>query len=264
MNDQREVVCCPHRELAVGWGLHSLEPAEESLVAAHLPACPECKGAAAQSEELGAMLGLSVPELIPSAELEQRILSVTGPRKVAPLVTPPAPPWPPQVQRVPRFSRLRFGQLAAAAAVVLVAASVVLGVRVVQLGGQLNQAQRQVTDMSETVQTAADPAATRVPLVTKDGQPVGMVLASRNQVAVVPTRLPSNRVADQTYVLWGLAGQTPIGLAAFDVAGGIPRLHPVPSATQTRAFTAYAISLEPGRRVPAVPTDVVASGQVTS
>jgi len=263
MNDQRDVACCPHRELAVGWALHSLEPAEESLVAAHLPGCPECKVAATQSEELGAMLGLSVPELIPSAGLEQRILSVTGPRKVAPLVTPPAPPSPP-VQRIFWLSRRRFGELAAAAAVVLVAASVVLGVRVVQLGGQLDQAQRQVTAMSETIQTVADPAATRVPLVTKDGQAVGMVLASRNQVAVVPTRLPSNRVADQTYVLWGLAGETPIGLAAFDVPGGIPRLHPVPSATQTRAFTAYAISLEPGRRVPAVPTDVLASGQVTS
>jgi hypothetical protein len=91
-----------------------------------------------------------------------------------------------------------------------------------------------------------------------------MVLATRNQVAVVPTQLPSNRVADQTYVLWGLAGETPIGLAAFDVSGNGPRLHPVPSATQTGKFTAYAISLEPGRRVPAVPTDVVASGKVTS
>ncbi|MDQ3826146.1 MAG: anti-sigma factor, partial [Actinomycetota bacterium] len=114
------------------------------------------------------------------------------------------------------------------------------------------------------IQRAADPGAIRVPLVTKDGQAVGMVLASRNDVAVVPTRLPSNRVADQTYVLWGLAGETPIGLAAFDVSGDVPRLHPVPSATQTGIFTAYAISLEPGRRVPAVPTDVIASGQVTS
>ena len=147
---------------------------------------------------------------------------------------------------------------------ILVGVAVVLGVRVVQLDGQLNQAQRQATAMSEAIQSAADPGATRVPLVTKDGQAVGMVLASRNQVAVVPTRLPNNRVADQTYVLWGLAGKTPVGLTAFDVSGDVPRLHPVPSATQTGRFTAYAISLEPGRRVPAVPTDVIASGQVTS
>jgi hypothetical protein len=261
MNDQRDV--CPHRELAVGWALHSLEPAEESLVAAHLPACPECAAAAALCEEVGAMLGLSVPELIPCAGLEQRILSVTGAGTAAPLVTPPEPPAPP-AQRIAWLPRRRFGALAAAAAVILAGAAVVLGVRVVQVGGQLNQAQRQVTAMSEAIQRAADPAAIRIPLVTKAGQAVGMVLASRNQVAVVPTRLPSNRVADQTYVLWGLTGETPIGLAAFDVSGDIPRLHPVPSATQTGKFTAYAISLEPGRRVPAVPTDVIASGQVTS
>lgn len=265
MNDQREVARCPHRELAVGWALHSLEPAEESLVAAHLSTCTECAGVAAQSEEIGAMLGLSVPELIPSAELEQRVLGVTGASAAPPLATPLAPaPASLAVQRIPWNSRLRFRELAAAAAVVLLAVSVALGVRVVQLGGQLNQAQRQVTALSEAIQSAADPAATRVPLVTKDGQAVGMVLASRNQVAVVPTRLPSNRVADQTYVLWGLAGETPIGLAAFDVSAGAPRLHPVRSATQTGKFTAYAISLEPGRRVPAVPTDVIASGQVTS
>jgi hypothetical protein len=217
------------------------------------------------------MLGLSVPEMVPSAQLEERVLSVTGIRSMAPTAVVPAPAAPPAQSPTPSaapgvrwLSRLRYGELAAAAAVILVAAAAVLGARVVQLGGQLNQAQRQVTAMSEAIYSAADPAAIRVPLVTKEGRAVGMVLASPHQVAVVSTRLPSNRVADQTYVLWGLAGQTPVGLAAFDISGDTPRLHPVPSATQTGKFTAYAISLEPGRRVPAVPTVVVASGQVTS
>src|SRR5437588_4697072 len=155
MNDQRDVAHCLHRELAVGWALHCLEPAEESLVAAHLPECPECAAAAALSEEVGAMLGLSVPELIPSVGLEQRILSVTGTGTAAPLVTPPEPQEPP-AQRISWLSRLRFGQLAAAAAVILVGVAVVLGVRVVQLDGQLNQAQRQATAMSEAIQSAAD------------------------------------------------------------------------------------------------------------
>lgn len=262
MNDQRDAPGCPHHELAVGWALHSLEPAEESLVAAHVSTCPACAEAAAQAEEVGAMLGLSVPDLVPSAELEQRILTAAGvtsaaPADAGPVSTQPAP-------RTRWLSQLRSGKVAVAAAAILVAIAAVLGVRVVQLGGQLNQAQREVTAMSQTIQRVADPAVVRVPLVTRDGQAVGMVLASRNQVAVVPTRLPSNRVADQTYVLWGLAGGTPIALAAFDASGDVPRLHPVPSATQTEKFSAYAISLEPGRRAPAVPTDVVASGQVTS
>jgi hypothetical protein len=262
MNNQSRVEDCPHTELAVGWALHSLEPAEESLVAAHLPECPLCARVASRIEEVGAMLGLSVPEYIPSAELEQRILSVTGTRWTEPVVplVPPAPPDRP----IPRLSRLRFRELAGVAAAILVAAAVVLGVRVVQLDGQLDQAQRQATALSETVRSAADPAAVRVPLVATDGQPVGMVLASHDQVAVVPTRLPSNRVADQTYVLWGLAGKTPIALGAFDVSGEAPQLHAVPSGARMGTFTGYAVSLEPGRRAPAVPTEVVASGLVNS
>ncbi len=262
MNDQRQVADCPHGELAIGWALRSLEPAEESLVAAHLPDCLACRCMAAQTEEVGAMLGLSVPELIPSAGLEQRILSVTGTQWDAPVV-PLVPPTPP-VRSASVLSWFPPVKLLAAAAAVLVVAAMGLGVWVVQLDGQLNQAQQQVTVMSEALQSAADPAAVRVPLATKDGRRVGMVLASDGQVAVLPTRLPSNRVADQTYVLWGLAGQTPIALAAFDVSGEKPKLHAVPSATRVGSFTGYAISLEPGRHAPVVPTEVVASGRVTS
>jgi anti-sigma-K factor RskA len=260
MNDQHRVADCSYRELAIGWALHALEPAEESLVAAHMPECPTCTSTAAETEEVGAILGLSIPEVIPSAELEQRVLSVTGARWAAPVV-PLAPSTPP-ARHITKPSRLRTRELLAAAAVILLAAAVVLGVRVVQLNGQLNQAQRQVTGMSEAIQSAADPAVVRVPLFAKDGGAVvGMVLASPDRVAVVDTRLPSNRVQDQTYVLWGLTGGAPIALAAFDVASQAPRLHAVPSATGTGKFTGYAVSLEPGRRTPAAPTDVVAASR---
>jgi anti-sigma-K factor RskA len=258
MNDQRDrVTYCPHRELAVGWALHVLEPAEESLVAAHLPHCPVCTSIAAETEEVGAMLGLSIPTALPSAELEQRVLSVAGAGWEAPVV-----PLAPSAWKV-KLSRLRVGELAAAAAVILVAAAVILGVRVVQLNGALDQASHQVTAMSEAMQRVADPAAIRVPLVAKDGQAVGMVLASRDRVAVVATRLPSNQGADQTYVLWGLTSGAPIALAAFDVAPKTPGLHAVPTATETKNFTGYALSLEPGRRAPASPSSVLAKGQVT-
>lgn len=80
MNDLHHVASCPHRELAVGWALHAQEPAGVSLVAVHTPECPICTSTAAQTKEVGATLGLSVPEAIPSAELEQRLLSVMGAR----------------------------------------------------------------------------------------------------------------------------------------------------------------------------------------
>ena len=87
MNDQQgHDAGCPLHELAVGWALHALEPTEESLVAAHLPDCPTCANLVAQTEEIGAMLGLSVPEMIPSVELERRVLGVTDDEWAAPVL----------------------------------------------------------------------------------------------------------------------------------------------------------------------------------
>jgi hypothetical protein len=94
VNDQQHRVAdCTHRALAVGWALHALEPAGESLVAAHMPDCPICTSTATETEEIGATLGLSVPQAIPSAELEQRVLSVTGAKRETP-VGELAPSWP--------------------------------------------------------------------------------------------------------------------------------------------------------------------------
>ncbi|MGH3700205.1 MAG: anti-sigma factor domain-containing protein [Pseudonocardiaceae bacterium] len=263
MNNQHRVADCPHRELAVGWALHALEPAEESLVATHMPDCPTCTRTVAETEQVCATLGLSVPEVIPSAELEQRVLAVAIDREAAPVVPLPLPP-PTPARHITESWRSRTGLLAVAAALVLVAAVGVLGVRVVQLSDERNLAASQVTAISEAIHRAADPAAVRVPLVADNGGAVGMVLASPNGVAVVATRLPDNRVADEIYVLWGLSDQSPTALTAFDVAPDVAGLHAVPSAKGAGNFTGYAVSLEPGRRTPATPTKVLASGQVRS
>lgn len=103
MNDQQHrATDCPHRGLAVGWALHALEPAGDSLVAAHMPDCPICTSTATQTEDVGATLGLSVPQAIPSAELEQWVLSVTGTEGEAPVVAP-APSTRPARHLTKRF-----------------------------------------------------------------------------------------------------------------------------------------------------------------
>lgn len=257
MSDQSLAPHCPLAELAVGWGLHALEPAEEALVVAHLLECPECTRIVDETERVGAALGLSIPELTPSPQLEQRVLAVASTGAAAPVI--PLERATSRTKNVMRpFSRV----LTAAAAVVLVAASVALGIRVVQLDGERDQAVRQATAMSEAMQRAADPESVRVPLVTRGGRTMGMVLAGRGDVAVVPTGLPGNRVADQIYVLWGLGHGAPTALTGFDVAPDGPVLHDVPSTPGAGEFTGYAVSLEPGRHTPAAPTTVMASGQV--
>ena len=75
---------CPHRDMAVGWALHALEPAQDALVAAHLPECPTCTTTAAHTEELGATLGLCVAQTHPSTNLKWRVLRATGDKSNAP------------------------------------------------------------------------------------------------------------------------------------------------------------------------------------
>ena len=95
MNDQQDRVSgCPYHELAIGWALHALEPAEESVVTGHLADCPTCASIAAETEEVGAILALSVPQTIPSIGLEQRILSATGASRAGPVVSLALPMQP--------------------------------------------------------------------------------------------------------------------------------------------------------------------------
>lgn len=100
MIDQHEAPSCRHGELAVGWALHVLEPAEEILVAGHLPDCAECTRTVAETELVGATLGLAIPQEAPSADLERRVLALTSapqirpepsPQPTAPAVQQPAP-----------------------------------------------------------------------------------------------------------------------------------------------------------------------------
>lgn len=256
MNDQNRTVVCPHRELAVGWAFHALEPAEESLVAAHLPDCPECTRTVAETMQLGATLGLSIPEAVPSTELEHRVLAVTTTNAAAPIIPLVQPPQPGDNAGVPR----RYRMLAAAASVLLVVASVTLGIRVVQLDGERDQAERQATALAERI---ADPGSVRVPLVAPDGVAKGVVLADGDEVVMVSTDLPVNRVSDQIYVLWGFRDDAPTAIVGFDVLADARVPDVVPSATGAENFTGYAVTLEPGRHTPATPTtDVIAIGQV--
>lgn len=259
MSERNSFPACPHRELAVGWALHALEPAEESLITAHLPECSECARIVVETEEVSASLGMSIPQEMPSPELGRRVLALAAPSVVAPVV-----PLVQPAQRPVPVLRARARVFAVAAAVIMIAASVALGSRVVQLENQRNQTERQLAAMSEVMKRVADPGLERVPLVTTDGRAMGVVLAGRDNVVVVPTGLPANQVTDQTYVLWGLRGTEPRALAAFDVTPDAPASRTVRSVGGSARFTGYAVSLEPGRTLPAEPTDVIAMGQVES
>jgi len=251
---------CPHHELAVGWALHCLEPAEEAFLAGHLAGCGDCRRTVRQTEEVGVALALAAPDVEPPAHLEQRLMNAiadTGP-SIAPAVSIPPHARP----KAPKRAVDRI--LTVAAAIMLVAVSVGLGVRVAQLDGERDQLAGQTAELSEAMDRVADPDARRTSLVKTDGTPVAMVLANGEQLTVVPVGLPENHVGHQVYVLWGLGNGPPVALDAFDVAADGPAAHTVGLVPQTGAFTAYAVSLEPGQIPPAAPSNVMARGQVTS
>ena len=74
-----------------------------------------------------------------------------------------------------------------------------------------------------------------------------------------------NQAATTTYVLWGVGDDGAEPLGTFDVDGSQIELRTVGSGlTGLDDFAQYAISLEPGQEAPSAPTEVVATGQVTS
>lgn len=248
---------CPHRELAVGWALHCLEPAEEAFFAAHLALCEDCRRTVGQAEEVGVALALAAPDVAPPADLAQRVLNATvaTPTSTTAPVIPLRPRERPERRRLSRV-------LTTAAALALVAASAGLGARVAQLDSERDQFAGRAAELSEAMNRAADPEARRISLLDPDGTPRAVLLAGPEQLTLVPTDLPANRVENQEYVLWGLGSGAPVALDAFDVAADAPTVHTVGSVPQAEAFTAYAVSLEPGQTPPAAPSDVLASGQV--
>lgn len=160
--------------------------------------------------------------------------------------------------------------LAAAAVVALVAVAGVLGIRVAQLDAerdrvaqQRDRVAQQMASMSQLVDRIAAPNARPVTLAGTDGRPMVMLVAEPSQVTLLPMGLPSNS-ASQTYVLWGIGTGAPVALDAFDVATDATVMHTVGSLPKAEAFSAFAVSIEPGATPPAAPSDVLATGEVDS
>jgi hypothetical protein len=92
---------------------------------------------------------------------------------------------------------------------------------------------------------------------------VATVVARAEQVQVVASGLVVNDTDDEVYVVWACRDPTP--LVTFDVVTSAMDLRTVGStATGLDDFAGYATSIEPGRQAPSSPTDIVATGQVTS
>jgi len=275
-------------ELAVGWALHALEPEDEAGFGAHLAGCARCTRTVADTHEVMAAMADDLPGAEPSPQLRERLRAAVEETEQVPLA--PQAPRAPEVtvtqvsdvvaDVVPlsagRTARRRTGRRRAdptgwrrvAPRAVLaagVAAVLGLGVWNVMLVQDRDAAQATASSQASMMSALLAPGRVTVAPLEHDGRTVATVVARDGQAQVVVDGMTPNDAADSTYVLWGMTAGTPVALGTFDVVDDGTSLRTVGSdATGLDDYSAYGISIEPGRSAPSTPTDIVANGQVTS
>jgi hypothetical protein len=248
---------CPLGEEAVAFALHTLEPHEEVAMRRHIERCHSCTETVRETELVAAAVGGAVEQVDPPARLRTNLLAMATD-------TPQSEPAP---QPHPRFAAGRRANLTRTRVLIAAAAAaVVIGVG--GLGAYTAQVQQQRDALAAQAQALAGivtqldaPGSTHATLRTDAGQPVAAVLVTADGRTVVTAGLDPNDTSATTYVVWGLGAGDPRPLAAFDVAAPGPGIHEIGPGGES-PFAGYAVSLEPGRTMPAAPTTVVASGQV--
>jgi anti-sigma-K factor RskA len=266
-------------ELAVGWALHALEPEDEATFARHLPDCPRCARTVAETTDVMAAMAQDLPPAEPSEDLRDRLRAAvesTEPARRPAPERPAARPAPPPLRPAdppplrpadppagaPGWRRRLPVALAAAA----VAALVALVTWNVSLEAARHRAQARAAAEDQIVRSLMTPGqATVAPVSDADGHSVATVVARQGQAQVVTWGLSENDRRASTYVLWGMQGGTPMALGTFDVVSRDMDLRTVGGErTGPDRYTAYGISLEPGRQAPPAPGRIVATGQVGS
>ena len=275
-------------ELAVGWALHALEPEDETLFAAHLRTCDRCAQTAGDTAEVMAALAGDLPQAEPSAGLRDRLrAAVEETEQVRPAELPEAPVARAPVERptpVPLGGASPYGNLRAplpprhadvrpswrrvlptALVAAGVAAVLALGAWNVVVTSDRDAARTTAAEQSRVIDSLLQPGVAAIATLSENGETVATVVARDGQVQVLAEGLPVNDQASETYVVWGTGTGSPVAIGTFDVVTPQMDLRTVGSqATGLDDYSAYAISKEPGRQAPTTPSEIVATGQVTS
>jgi hypothetical protein len=250
-------------ELAVGWALHALEPEDEAVFARHLPGCARCAETVAETTEVMAAMATDLPQAAPSEGLRSRLqAAVAGTEQVHRSAAPPAQA---AAVPVPRPSRVPRRALAVALVAAAVAAIAGLGIWNVVLGADRRELAATVAEQREVMDALMTPGRATIAPLDHDGRQVATVVAREDELQVLAHGLAVNDAGSTTYVVWGLGGNAPEALGTFDVEQSQMSVRTVRSGlTGLDDFLQYGISIEPGQEAPSAPTEVVATGQVTS
>ncbi|CAA9264343.1 MAG: hypothetical protein AVDCRST_MAG52-2770 [uncultured Blastococcus sp.] len=259
-----------HDELAVGWALHALEPEDEAEFARHLPGCARCAETVAQTTEVMGALATDLPPAEPSEALRSRLRAAVEAteqvhRPAVPAPVPAPAPAAATVSAVPAPRPVRRRVLPLALVAAAVAAVLGLGFWNIGLRSERAELAAAVAGQQDVVDALLVPGEATVAPLGDDDRPVATVVARDDELQVITQGLAPNDVANSTYVVWGLGEGAPVPLGLFDVDRSQMALQTVGSGlTGLDEFPQYGVSIEPGREAPSQPTEVVATGQVTS
>lgn len=251
-------------ELAAGYAANALEPEEEHTFVDHLRGCDRCRATLASLEEVTAQLGLAVEPAEPPADLRTRILDAAAAERPAVFGrTPPVAPRAPKARRAGRVWQptFRVATLAAAAAAVAVVA---LGGWNLTLRGDGQAKELAIQRRDAALRCLVTPETRKYDLTSDAGARARTCLAGGHAYVVVD-RLERNDPDRSIYVLWWMdAQQVPHAVERFDKETDGTAVYRLPIDATPADVTAMAISLEPGRGLPAKPTRAVAYGEATS
>ncbi|GAC1332417.1 MAG: hypothetical protein NVSMB13_21100 [Mycobacteriales bacterium] len=259
-------------ELAVGYALHALEPADEQAFVRHLAGCAACERAVAETDGVMTQLAYAAEVEEPPEALRQSILDgIRGsdrrarfradPAVVAdgPSVPAPAAATAPGrnelAEQSARRSRLRRWSTSAGAPWAAVAAGLVL---VLSLGmwNLVLRSDNAAKDAAAARQQAViriiqDPATRTVALTPTDPHVRATAVLKNNHLWLLVDGLPANAPAT-TYVLWRDPGAVDASaIATFDVVGaGVNVVDAGQLPPELSPVHVLAVTLEKGRTAP--------------
>ena len=251
----------PFEELAAGYALDALEPADEQRFLRHARECPACAQALADFREVAAALADTAPPAEPSPQLADRILAAAladldpgrRPGALPAGSAPPADSAPPGVVPLRPRARRWLRPVSAAAAVALIA------------GGGTWAGLTATTSGSPPPACAHPHACPQVTLIAQATHRAAATVLIRNgKVWMAPVKMAANPAGD-IYVLWQITGShRPLAVGSFDIRPGSRAQIKIGAlAASYHGTLAFAVSLEQGRTIPAAPSHVVALGQVS-
>lgn len=230
-------------ELAAGYALHALEPAEEAAFVAHLEDCTRCAQSLADHTLVAAQLGSAAadPDAAPPtwADVRDRVLAERPPASLALRRRVPAP------QRRQRL-------LGAAAGAVIAAGVGVAAWQATTGGGAGSTLTRSIGACERTAGCRV------VPLHASAGSVSATALVEHGRLRIVPSGMRSAG-SGRVYAIWQLPRDgAPLLISEFRDVAGPTEASPLPTDYSDTA--AFAISREADTTTPIRPTNVLLIG----